>query len=296
MNTPQNSKYKYGILLVNGRYVAETPVEGKSYVMFFEESGFTTAGCDLRLVDAEGHDPLARKGWRYHAHCEWGCFYHYTRPKYYICIDKYDVGKYYIEKDRQKVLFDMEDGDDMLSDFTNFMMDILQKCETLDDVKQLYVEYLKDHFHKHLSEEDKRNAEELAKFGNQYLNGTCPKEIRKYVTAFGLFTKYAKAAAAGSVEGQYGLGVCYASGYGVEQNTRRAIEWYTKAAETGHMRAQLSLAELHAAEAEKWMTEYYGGNTDMALQELARCYGFVLAPEKKSHSKPKPNDDGPLLF
>lgn len=293
MNTPQNSKYEYGILLVNGRYVAETPVEGKSYVMFFEETGLTTAGCLLRLVDAEGHDPLARKGWRYHAHCEWGCFYHYTRPKYYICIDKYDVGKYYIEKDHQEVRFDMEDGDDMLSDFTNFMMDILQKCETLDDVKQLYVEYLKDHFNKHLSEEDKINAEELAKLGTRYLNGTCP-EMRDYITAFDIFAIYAKAATAGSVEGLYGLGVCYASGYGVEQNTLRAIEWYTKAAAAGHMHAQLSLAESHAAEAEKWMTKYYGDNTDMALQELARCYGFILAPEKGESSIPK--DEGPLLF
>lgn len=293
MITPQNSKYEYGILLVNGRYVAERPVEGKSYVMFFEETGLTTAGCLLRLVDAEGHDPLARKGWRYHAYCEWGCFYHYTRPKYYICIDKYDVGKYYIEKDHQEVCFEMEDGDDMLSDFTNFMMDILQKCETLDDVKQLYVEYLKDHFNKHLSKEEKRNADELAKLGTRYLNGTCP-EMRDYITAFDIFAIYAKAAAAGSVEGQYGLGVCYASGCGVEQNTLRAIEWYTKAAEAGHIHAQLSLAESHAAEAEKWMTKYYGDNTDMALQELARCYGFVLVQKNGSHSKP--NDDGPLLF
>lgn len=293
MNTSQNSKYEYGILLANGRYVAETPVEGKAYVMYFAETGLTTAGNTLRLEDAEGHDPLARKGWRYHAHCEWGCFYHYTRPKYILFIDKCDVGNYIREEESQKVRFEMEDGDDMLSDFTNFMMDILQKCENLDDVKQLYVEYLKDHFNKHLSEEEKRKAEELAKVGNQYLNGTCP-EMRDCITAFDIFAIYAKAATAGSAEGQYGLGVCYASGYGVEQNTLRAIEWYTKAAETGHMRAQLSLAELHAAEAEKWMTKYYGDNTDMALQELARCYGFVLDPKNETPSEL--NDEGLLLF
>lgn len=293
MITPHTSKYKYGILLVNGRYVAETPVEGKSYVMYFAKTGLTTAGCLLHLIDAEGHDPLVRKGWRYHAHCEWGCFYHYTRPKYRLLIDKYDVGEYYIEEDSQEVRFEMEAGDDMLSDFTNFMMDILQKCETLDDVKQLYVEYLKAHFHKHLSEEERRNAEELAKLGTRYLNGTCP-EMRDYITAFDIFAIYAKAAAAGSAEGQYGLGVCYASGYGVEQNTLRAIEWYTKAAEAGHMHAQLSLAELYAAEAEKWMTEYYGDNTDMAFQELARCYEFVLAPKNDNPSKPK--DEGSLPY
>lgn len=60
MNTPQDSKYEYGILLINGRYVAETPVEeGKSYVMYFARTGVYS----LRLQDSEERDPLALKGW-----------------------------------------------------------------------------------------------------------------------------------------------------------------------------------------------------------------------------------------
>lgn len=133
MSTTQNSKFEYGILQVNGRYVAEKVEEGKSYVMYFAKTGLTTAGYSMLLKDTDGYDPLVRKGWEYHAHCEWGCF-QYTGFNYIL----------YIEKDGQAGRFAMEVGDDMLSDFANFMMEILHKCETLDDVKQLYDEYVKD--------------------------------------------------------------------------------------------------------------------------------------------------------
>lgn len=133
MNTPQDSEYEYGILLVNGRYVAEKVEEGKSYVMYFAKTGLTTAGYLLLLKDADGYDPLVRMGWEYHAHCEWGCF-QYTGLNYIL----------YIEKEGQEGRFAMEVGDDMLSDFANFMTGILNRCETIDDVRQLYAEYVKD--------------------------------------------------------------------------------------------------------------------------------------------------------
>lgn len=131
VNTPQNSKYEYGILLVNGRYVAETPVEeGKSYAMYFAKTGVYS----LRLQDSEKRDPLALKGWEYGAICE-RMHWHQTGGHSYIL---------YIGKGVPEERFAMEVGDNLVSDFANFMMDILNKCETIDDVKQLYAEYVTD--------------------------------------------------------------------------------------------------------------------------------------------------------
>ena len=46
----------------------------------------------------------------------------------------------------------------------------------------------------------------------------------------------------GDAKAQNKLGVCYAKGEGVKKNLVKAIEWYTKAAEQGLMRAQFNLA------------------------------------------------------
>lgn len=125
MNTPQDSKYEYGILLVNGRYVAEKVEEGKSYVMYFAHR--------LHLVDAEGRDPLKQKGWT--SLITWEC------ECYCNTGFSYDV---FIRKDGQEIDFQIEIGEDMLSDLANIMMGILNKCETIDDLRQLYAEYLND--------------------------------------------------------------------------------------------------------------------------------------------------------
>ncbi|MBP5455901.1 MAG: sel1 repeat family protein [Paludibacteraceae bacterium] len=43
------------------------------------------------------------------------------------------------------------------------------------------------------------------------------------------FEQYQKEAANGSAEAQYNMGLCYQHGQGVEEDTKQAIEWYTKA-------------------------------------------------------------------
>lgn len=45
----------------------------------------------------------------------------------------------------------------------------------------------------------------------------------------------------GDAKGQYNLGLCYASGRGVEQDYTQAIKWYWKAAEQGNPSAQFNL-------------------------------------------------------
>ena len=46
-------------------------------------------------------------------------------------------------------------------------------------------------------------------------------------------------------EAQYILGMCYESGYGVEENPCRAADLYAKSADSGHPDATYSLAIFH---------------------------------------------------
>ena len=55
-----------------------------------------------------------------------------------------------------------------------------------------------------------------------------------------------KAADLGHVKAQNTLGVCYATGKGVEQSHEEAIKWYRKAAEQGHAIAQNNLGICYA--------------------------------------------------
>jgi len=51
----------------------------------------------------------------------------------------------------------------------------------------------------------------------------------------------------GQVQAQYNLAVCYATGDGVPQDYKRAVQWYQKAAGQGHMNAQYNLALCYAS-------------------------------------------------
>jgi TPR repeat protein len=62
-----------------------------------------------------------------------------------------------------------------------------------------------------------------------------------YVTAADLFRK---AADRGNADAQYDLGWAYERGLGVPKDRQRAIEWYSKAAGTGHLLALRSLDRL----------------------------------------------------
>ena len=49
---------------------------------------------------------------------------------------------------------------------------------------------------------------------------------------------YRKAAEQGHADAQNNLGFMYYTGQGVEQDYKKAVEWYRKAAEQGHADAQ----------------------------------------------------------
>ena len=71
--------------------------------------------------------------------------------------------------------------------------------------------------------------------GLKLLNSGQPEQERKGCELLRL------AAEKGYAPSQYGLGYCYESGQGVEQNFATANEWYAKAAEQGHVDAQYKL-------------------------------------------------------
>ena len=51
-------------------------------------------------------------------------------------------------------------------------------------------------------------------------------------------------AAAGEIEAQFELGMCYANGKGVEESLLEADKWYRKAARRGHVQAQYRLGQI----------------------------------------------------
>lgn len=55
---------------------------------------------------------------------------------------------------------------------------------------------------------------------------------------------FRQSAGSGSAAAAFNLGLCYENGEGVRQDFTKALRWYTKAAEQGHMRAQCSAGVL----------------------------------------------------
>lgn len=102
------------------------------------------------------------------------------------------------------------------------------------------------------------------------------------------FVWLADRAKADKVEAQYQLGECYAKGYGIKQNYHKAVFWYKKAAEKGHLAAQQKLIHLQEilgdsyyygvgaaqdyAEAVKWYRQAAEAGYDWAEYSLGDCY------------------------
>lgn len=103
---------------------------------------------------------------------------------------------------------------------------------------------------------------------------------KDYTTAYKCFLT---AAEAGNAEAQYGIGVCYYYGYGVEQNYAETVKWCSKAAEQGLASAQNDLGrcfengegvEQNYAEAVRWYRKAAEQENDDAQYNLGRCYYF----------------------
>lgn len=109
-------------------------------------------------------------------------------------------------------------------------------------------------------------------------------EPEELIKSFWLFYQ---AAIKGSPNAQYQLGFCYDFGYGITPDEAKAIGWYTKSAEKGHIKAQLTLGHRFShnenyfedvesiqdnAEARKWFQMAAEQNSAEACVALGYCY------------------------
>lgn len=82
-----------------------------------------------------------------------------------------------------------------------------------------------------------------ASWGADFAKGQQAYDSGDYETAL---AEWQPLAEAGDANGQFGLGLLYANGFGVDLDDAQAIKWYGLAADQGHAQAQCNLAVMHA--------------------------------------------------
>jgi len=91
----------------------------------------------------------------------------------------------------------------------------------------------------------------------------------------------------GDIQAQYDIGDMYEWGKGVEQDSEKAIKWYTVAAEQGHIESQNALANLYNeqkdySEAVKWWKKSADQGNAMGQANLGNMYMLGIGTEKNS--------------
>lgn len=119
----------------------------------------------------------------------------------------------------------------------------------------------------------------------QWLEGIAAYKIGNYPSAF---AKLNPLAAKGDVDAQFFLGVMYSKGQGVEQDFRRSLEWYLKAAEQGDVQAQSKLGVMYGnghgiqqdiVQAHKWYSlAALAGNEDS--RDNRKLAERMMSPEQ----------------
>ena len=89
-----------------------------------------------------------------------------------------------------------------------------------------------------------------------------------------------RAADQGDAAAQFGLGVAYEDGEGVEQGNEGAVQWYRRAEDQGHEKARFHLASLRKA------TTLRDFNPDDDEIEAAFAAAEAKAAENKEHTFP----------
>ena len=91
------------------------------------------------------------------------------------------------------------------------------------------------------------------------------------------------------IDAQYNLGICYYCGKGVDRDEKKAVKWYTEAAEQGYARAQCSLGycyeygkgvEQDLEKAVEWYTKAATHGNVTAQTKLGSCYYFGIGVQK----------------
>lgn len=80
-------------------------------------------------------------------------------------------------------------------------------------------------------------------WGAEFATGQDAYNSGDYETAI---TEWQPLAEAGDANGQFGMGLLYANGFGVSLDDAEALKWYGLAAEQNHANAQCNIAVMHA--------------------------------------------------
>jgi TPR repeat protein len=122
-------------------------------------------------------------------------------------------------------------------------------------------------------------CEDFAKGQDAYFSGDYPTAM----------TEWQPLADAGHMDGQFGMGLLYANGFGVDMNDDQALKWYGLAADQGHAEAQANLAVMHAngwgvpqsnEMALKWYTLAADQGVIQAQVSLAKMYRDGFGTDK----------------
>lgn len=98
-----------------------------------------------------------------------------------------------------------------------------------------------------------------------------------------------KNAQSGDSEAQYRLGECYYYGNGIEQDYKKAVEWYEKSAEQGYAKAQNNLGfcygkgygvEKNLEKEVEWYIKSAEQGNSIAQRNLGKCYYYGNGIEK----------------
>ncbi len=124
-------------------------------------------------------------------------------------------------------------------------------------------------------------------WGADFATGQHAYDSGDYETAL---AEWQPLAEAGDASGQFGLGLLYANGFGVDLDDTQALRWYGLAAEQGHAQAQCNLAVMYANgwgvpqnddEAFKWYILAAEQGVVEAQSAVAKMYlrGFGVAQD-----------------
>jgi TPR repeat protein len=121
--------------------------------------------------------------------------------------------------------------------------------------------------------------------GADYQKGLKAYNSSDYETALAEWQPLAEAGDAG---GQFGLGMMYGNGFGVDMDDAQALKWYGLAAEQGHAQAQCNLAVMYQngwgvpqsdAEAARLYTLSAEQGVVEAMMALGRMYAMDFSPD-----------------
>jgi len=125
-------------------------------------------------------------------------------------------------------------------------------------------------------------------WGADFATGQEAYDTGDYETAL---AEWLPLAEAGDADGQFGMGLLYGNGYGVELDDFQALKWYVLAAGQGHAKAQCNIAVMHAngwgvpqsdEQALKWYTLAAEQGVTPAQINVGRMYagGFGAVQDK----------------